>query len=138
VVLENFYNVALRNDPNCRDVYLAVGSLALAKQDYKLAAERYQEALKRFGDDPDVHYGLAQAFYHSDRKSMIAALDAVLHVNPARASAVLLAEHQITRRPRRRPRQLGAGGQPGTGCLGLPGVLATWQRSQRQSPGPTR
>ncbi len=96
VVLENFYNVALRNDPNCRDVYLAVGSLALAKQDYKLAAERYQEALKRFGDDPDVHYGLAQAFYHSDRKSMIAALDAVLHVNPKHVPAlVLLAEHQI-------------------------------------------
>jgi tetratricopeptide (TPR) repeat protein len=96
VVLENFYNVALRNDPNCREVYLAVGSLALAKEDYKLAADRYQEALKRFGDDPDVHYGLAQAFYHSDRKSMIAALDAALHVNPKHVPAlVLLAEHQI-------------------------------------------
>jgi cytochrome c-type biogenesis protein CcmH/NrfG len=77
-------------------VYLAVGSLALAKQDYKLAADRYQEALKRFGDDPDVHYGLAQAFYHSDRKSMMAALDAALHVNPKHVPAlVLLAEHQI-------------------------------------------
>ena len=96
VILENFYNVALRNDPNCREVYLAVGALALAKQDYKLAADRYQEALKRFGDDPDVHYGLAQAFYHSDRKSMIAALDAALHVNPKHVPAlVLLAEHQI-------------------------------------------
>jgi tetratricopeptide (TPR) repeat protein len=96
VILENFYNVALRNDPNCREVYLAVGALALAKQDYKLAADRYQEALKRFGDDPDVHYGLAQAFYHSDRKAMIAALDAALHVNPSHVPAlVLLAEHQI-------------------------------------------
>jgi len=96
VILENFYNVALRNDPNCREVYLAVGSLALAKQDYKLAADRYQEGLKRFGDDPDVHYGLAQAFYHSDRKSMIAALDAALHVNAKHVPAlVLLAEHQI-------------------------------------------
>ncbi len=96
VILENFYNVALRNDPNCREVYLAVGSLALAKEDYKLAAERYQEGLKRFGDDPDLHYGLAQAFYHSDRKSMIAALDAALHMNPKHVPAlVLLAEHQI-------------------------------------------
>jgi len=96
VVLENFYNVALRSDPNCREAYLAVGSLAMAKQDYKLAADRYQEALKRFGDDPDVHYGLAQAFYHSDRKSMIASLDAALHVNPKHVPAlVLLAEHQI-------------------------------------------
>ncbi|MCX5644225.1 MAG: tetratricopeptide repeat protein [Phycisphaerae bacterium] len=96
VVLENFYNVALRSDPNCREAYLAIGSLAMAKQDDKLAADKYQEALKRFGDDPDVHYGLAQAFYQSDRKAMIAALDAALHVNPRHVPAlVLLAEHQI-------------------------------------------
>jgi tetratricopeptide (TPR) repeat protein len=96
VVLENFYNVALRSDPNCREAYLAIGSLAQAKQDFKLAADKYQEALKRFGDDSDVHYGLAQAFYHSDRKAMIAALDAALHVNPRHVPAlVLLAEHQI-------------------------------------------
>jgi tetratricopeptide (TPR) repeat protein len=96
VVLENFYNAALRNDPNCREAYLAAGSLALDKQDFKLAADRYREALKRFGDDPDAHYGLAQAFYHSDRKAMIASLDAALHVNPRHAPAlILLAEHQI-------------------------------------------
>jgi tetratricopeptide (TPR) repeat protein len=96
VVLENFYNVALKNDPNCREAYLAVGALAQAKQDYKLAGDKYQEALKRLGDDPDMHYGLAQAFYHSDRKAMIAALDAALHVNPRHVpSLVLLAEHQI-------------------------------------------
>jgi tetratricopeptide (TPR) repeat protein len=96
VVLENFYNVALRSDPNCREAYLAIGSLAMAKQDYKLAADKYQEALKRFGDDPDVHFGLAQAFYQSDRKAMIASLDAALHVNPRHVPAlVLLAEHQI-------------------------------------------
>ncbi len=96
IVLENFYHVALRNDPNCREAYLAIGALAMAKQDYKLAADRLQEALKRFGDDPDVQYELAQAFYHSDRKSMIAALDAALHVNSRHVPAlVLLAEHQI-------------------------------------------
>jgi cytochrome c-type biogenesis protein CcmH/NrfG len=96
VVLENFYNVALRSDPNCREAYLAAGSLALDKQDYELAADRYREALKRFGDDPDAHCGLAQAFYPSDRKAMIASLDAALHVNPRHAPAlILLAEHQI-------------------------------------------
>ncbi len=96
IVLENFYNVALRNDPNCREAYLAIGALAMAKQDYKLAADRLQEALKRFGDDADIQYELAQAFYHSDRRSMIAALDAALHVNSRHVPAlVLLAEHQI-------------------------------------------
>jgi len=96
VVLENFYNAALRNDPNCREAYLAIGALAQAKQDYQLAAERYRDALQRFGDDPDVHFGLAQAFYHSDRPAMVAALDAALQVNARHVPALILrAEHQI-------------------------------------------
>jgi tetratricopeptide (TPR) repeat protein len=96
VVLRDFYNQVRDNDPNCREAYLAAGALAIAKQDYELAAERYRDALKRFGDDPDAHYGLAQAFYYSDRKSMLASLDAALHVNPYHApSLILLAEHLI-------------------------------------------
>ncbi len=96
LILRDFYNRVIERDPNCREAYLAAGALAAAKQDYELAAERYREALKRFGDDPDVHYGLAKAFYYSDRKAMIASLDAALHVNPAHAPAlILLAEHQI-------------------------------------------
>ena len=96
VILRDFYNRVIERDPNCCEAYLAAGSLAAAKQDYELAAERYRQALKRFGDDPDVHYGLAEAFYYSDRKAMIASLDAALHVNPRHAPAlILLAEHQI-------------------------------------------
>ena len=96
MVLEDFYNQALRNDPECRNAYLAAGALALAKQDYELAAEQYRQALTRFGDDPDVYYGLAQAFYHSDRNAMILSLDAALHVNPHHArSLILRAEHLI-------------------------------------------
>lgn len=96
LILRDFYNKVIERDPNCCEAYLAAGSLAAAKQDYELAAERYRQALKRFGDDPDVHYGLAKAFYYSDRKAMIASLDAALHVNPRHAPAlVLLAEHQI-------------------------------------------
>lgn len=96
VVLEQFYNRALRNDPNYRQAYQAAGSLALAKQDYELAANQYREAIKRFGNEPDVHYGLARAFYHSDRAEMIKSLDAALRINPKYAPAlVMLAEHQI-------------------------------------------
>jgi tetratricopeptide (TPR) repeat protein len=96
LILRDFYNRVIERDPNCREAYLAAGALAAAKEDYELAAERYRDALKRFGDDPDVHYGLAQAFYYSDRKAMIASLDAALHVNPRHAPAlILLAEHQI-------------------------------------------
>jgi tetratricopeptide (TPR) repeat protein len=96
LVLDDFYNRALHNDPNCRSAYLAAGALALAKQDFELAAEQYHEALTRFADDPDIHHGLAQAFYHSDRNAMIQSLNAALLVNPRHAPAlILLAEHQI-------------------------------------------
>lgn len=96
VVLEQIFNRALRIDPNCREAYLASATLALDKQDFELAANQFRKALKRFGDDPDMHYGLAQAFYHSDRISMIKSLDAALFINPNHVpSLLLLAEHQI-------------------------------------------
>ncbi|NLH42903.1 MAG: tetratricopeptide repeat protein [Planctomycetes bacterium] len=96
LVLQNFYTPVIKNDPNCREAYLAAGELALAKQDFELAAEQYRNALKRFGNDPDAQVGLARAFYYSDRSEMVAALDAALVVNPRHApSLILLAEHQI-------------------------------------------
>ncbi len=96
LVLDQVFNRALKNDPNCLDAYLAAGDLALAKQDYELAANQYREALKRFGKDPDAHYGLARAFYPNDRRQMVQSLDAALHVNPHHApSLVLMAEHHI-------------------------------------------
>ena len=96
LILDEFYYRALKDDPNCRNAYLAVGALALAKEDYDLASKEYTRAVKRFGDAPDAYCGLAQAFYHSDRQAMIKALDAALSVNPRHAEAlVLLAEHQI-------------------------------------------
>ncbi len=96
VVLEQLYNRASRIDPNCREAYTAAGELALDKQDYDLAASQYRKALKRFGDDPEMHFGLAKAFYHSDRKVMIMSLDAALFINPNHVpSILLLAEHQI-------------------------------------------
>jgi len=96
LVLDEFFNRAINNDPNCLNAYLAAGALALAKQDYELAANQYRKALTRFGDEPDVHFGLAKAFYQSDRGQMINSLDAALYINPNHAPALLLlAEHQI-------------------------------------------
>jgi tetratricopeptide (TPR) repeat protein len=96
LVLDEFFNRAIKSDPNCVDAYLAAGRLALAKQDYELAANKYREALKRFPTDADAHYGLARAFLNSDRGAMIQSLDAALHFNSRHTAAlVLLAEHQI-------------------------------------------
>lgn len=96
VILDEFFSRALNNDPNSPDAYLAAGALALAKQDYDLAARQYSRARERFADDPDVHHGLARAYYHGDRLAMIQSLDAALSRNPHHAGALnLLAEHQI-------------------------------------------
>ncbi len=96
IVLDAFFNRALSIDAGCREAYLAVAALALDKQDYELAANQYRKALERFGDDPDMHCGLARAFYHSDRSAMVKSLDAALYVNPNHAPALLLlAEHQV-------------------------------------------
>ncbi len=95
-VLEGFFDATIKKDPDCREAYIAAGNLALEKNDYALAGDFYQKGLKRFNDEPDMHYGLAQAFYHSDRKVMIKSLDAALHINPNHAPSLLLkAEHQI-------------------------------------------
>ncbi|MCP4455514.1 MAG: tetratricopeptide repeat protein, partial [Planctomycetes bacterium] len=96
LILEEFFTRAQRKDPNCVDAYLAAGDLALAKQDYELAAAQFRKALERFGDEPAAHYGLAKAFYYSDRKAMLLSLDAALLINSHHApSLLLLAEHQI-------------------------------------------
>jgi len=96
IVLDELFTRAIKNDPNCLDAYLAAGDLALAKQDYDLAADQYRDAMKRFGKDPEVHFGLARAFYQSDRNQMIQSLDAALYINPNHVpSLLLLAEHQI-------------------------------------------
>jgi tetratricopeptide (TPR) repeat protein len=96
LVLGELYNRALRLDPDCREAYLAIGELALDKQDYELAADQYRKGIEQFADDPDMHFGLAQAFYNSDRKSMIESLNAALYLNSNHVpTLLLLAEHQI-------------------------------------------
>ncbi|MBN2181064.1 MAG: tetratricopeptide repeat protein [Sedimentisphaerales bacterium] len=96
VVMDQFYTRVLQADPNCRQAYVAAAELAMDKQDFDLAANQYRKALERFADDPAMHYGLARAFYQSDRNAMMKSLDAALFINPNHApSLLLLAEHQI-------------------------------------------
>jgi len=96
IIMDQFYNRVLKTAPNCREAYLAAGELALDKQDFELAAEQYRKGLEYFGDDPDMHWGLAKSFYHSDRSEMVKSIDAALFINPNHTpSLLLLAEHQI-------------------------------------------
>lgn len=95
-VLERVYGTARKAAPGLRDVYLASGDLALEKHDYALAAKQFEEGLKRFPEDPDLHCGRARAFAESDRKEMGKALEAALKANPRHVpSLLLLADHRI-------------------------------------------
>ena len=95
-VLEKFFDLAKRRNPTNREPYLASGQLALDKNDYELAAKSFNEGLKKFPNDPDFHFGLAQAYASGDRRLMILSLEAAMTGNPSHtASHLLLADHLI-------------------------------------------
>src|SRR6185503_17247451 len=95
-VLEQFFDRAKKSDPTYREAYLSSGQVALDKNDFELAAKVFSEALKRFPEDADVHFGLARAYASSDRRLMIDALESALEHNTNHVpSFLLLADHLI-------------------------------------------
>jgi tetratricopeptide (TPR) repeat protein len=96
LVLDNFYTPIRKSDPNLREVYLAIGNLALAKHDYALAGKSFQEGLQKFAKDPDLLHGMAEALAPSDRKEMLRALEKVFENNENHIAArILLVEHLV-------------------------------------------
>lgn len=96
LVLDNFYTPIKKSDPNLREVYLAIGNLALAKHDYALAGKSFQEGLQKFPKDPDLLHGMAEALAPSDRKEMLRALEKVFDANESHLPArILLVEHLV-------------------------------------------
>lgn len=95
-ILDKVFAVATKMDPTAREPLVAAAELALRKNDFALAAKKFQAALKVFPDDPDILYGLALAFAQSDRKQMQANLDAALQTNPNHVPSLLrLADFRI-------------------------------------------
>jgi tetratricopeptide (TPR) repeat protein len=95
-VLDNVFEQAKRQAPNAREVYLAMGELALDKRDYDLASKHFSAGLKKFADDPDMHFGLARAFQSGNRKKMLEHATAALDGNTNHVGAMLLiVEHLI-------------------------------------------
>ena len=95
-VLEFFYDPGRKADPPVRESILAAGELALAKEDFAVAATTYQEGLRTFEEDPDLLYGLAMAVAGSDQERMGELLERTLDVNPRHIPALLrLADHYI-------------------------------------------
>ncbi len=94
-VLEGFFDRAKKYNPRHRLPYLATGQLALDKNDLPLAAEIFQEALKQFPNDPDVHFGLAQALGSSDPQRAALSMAKTLELNPRHVPCLLAAVDRL-------------------------------------------
>jgi Tfp pilus assembly protein PilF len=88
-VLESLYERALKQSPQHREARLAMGQLALAKQDDELAADIFSAAVKQAPDDPDFQFGLARALERSDPKRAAAAIAHALETNPKHVLSLL-------------------------------------------------
>ncbi|MDQ3624303.1 MAG: tetratricopeptide repeat protein, partial [Verrucomicrobiota bacterium] len=94
-VLELFFDPVKKAKPEFRESYLACGQLALDKNDFALASKFFGEAARKFPEDPDAHFGLAQAFAPSDTETMGEELEKTLKFNPNHPGARLLGANHL-------------------------------------------
>ena len=98
LILDKLYKEARTHDADYVGNPLAIGDLALSKNDYELAGRTFQLALKKHPGNAELHYGVARAFAPSDLEVMLAHLGAALESNPNHApSRLLLANTLIDR-----------------------------------------
>ena len=88
-VLEGFYDRALKLHPLHRDALLASGELALAKQDFALAADTFQAAVKKYPDDADLQFGVVRSLDRSEPLLAAHALTLCLKANYRHTGALL-------------------------------------------------
>jgi tetratricopeptide (TPR) repeat protein len=94
-VLDQFYDVAIKQQPDYVDAYFATAELALEKEDGELAASTLRKAPKAAAEDPQYHYLLARAFVDSDRGEAARAIAAALKINPRHVDSLLLRADQL-------------------------------------------
>ena len=88
-ILDNRFERAKLRSRVSREPWLAIGQLALDKNDAALAADTFKAALESFPDDPDFTFGLARALASSDRQAAMAGIAAVLAANPKHIPSLL-------------------------------------------------
>lgn len=88
-VLNQFYDVVTKQNPELVDGFLATAELALGKDDLALAAESLQKAPKESAEDPRFHYLMARAFA-DNRPRAAAAIASALKLNPNHVDSLLL------------------------------------------------
>jgi tetratricopeptide (TPR) repeat protein len=94
-VLDQFYDVVIKQQPDYIDAYYATAELALEKEDFTLAAETLRKAPKAASEDPRFHYLLAVALASSDRTASSKALADALRINPRHVDSLLLRADQL-------------------------------------------
>ena len=88
-VLEKFYDRALKMHPQHRDAMLASGELALQKQDFELAGELFQAAVKKYPEDADMYFGVVRSLERSEPALSAHALSMTFKMNHRHVPALL-------------------------------------------------
>ena len=96
-VLDQLYKPASEKYPRHAEIEIAIGELALSKNDFQLAAKHFRKAIEFDDQDPQSHLGLARAFRSSNGEIAEQSLKRVLEINPAHVGALLIRiEKQIS------------------------------------------
>jgi len=94
-VLDRFYDVVTKQQPEFAEAYFATAEMALDKEDYALAAETLRKAPKNAALDPRFHYLHARALSAEDRAGTAKALAEALKINPRHVDSLLLQTDQL-------------------------------------------
>ena len=89
-VNDGAYNIVKKYQPTFAPAFVASGELALEKNDFALAAQNFEQAVKLDATDADAHFGLALAFASSDPAKAEVAIKAALERNPRHVGCLLL------------------------------------------------
>ncbi|OYW19481.1 MAG: hypothetical protein B7Z55_08735, partial [Planctomycetales bacterium 12-60-4] len=93
-ILEQLYDRALKQSPKHRDAWLASGDMALAKQDFQLAATTFRAAVKEYPGDADLQLGLARSLEYGEPKLAAAAVASALAANPQHVPSLVYRAEQ--------------------------------------------
>lgn len=89
-VIQQFFQVAQKKEPQLEAAYLAEGHLALKKSDSTRAANVFIIGLKAHGETANLRAGLAMAYANGDRDKQKENLLRALQINPVHAASLLL------------------------------------------------
>ena len=96
-VLDEFYAKARDQKPALADSYVAIGELALDKNDYELAAANFSKAVELDPRNPECHFGLARAWRPSSPEKAAGALEQAFKINPNHIDSLLfMVERQLS------------------------------------------